>query len=276
MTSQPLSFDRVADIYDATRALPDHVLATIAQTIVTATNAAEASRFLELGVGTGRIALPLLQYGFSYTGVDISPAMIDVLRTKAGDFEKLTLVEADVTQLPFADASFDVALTVHLLHLVPDWRRVLSEIRRVLTPDGYYIYGSDGSVDGQPAGAIRRQWRDVVRELGADARPEHGTREAVQTELIETGALLASYRVVQWEDEVAPGQLLEAIRRRTFSQSWHVPDDLMEEAHRRMIDWATEQYRDLTKPVSNIFEFGFDMAWWPPSSQDPNMERQEE
>jgi len=59
---------------------------------------------------------------------------------------------------------------------------------------------------------------------------------------------------------VAPGQLLEAIRRRTFSQSWHVPDDLMEEAHRRMIDWATEQYRDLTKPVSNIFEFGFDMA----------------
>jgi ubiquinone/menaquinone biosynthesis C-methylase UbiE len=276
MTSQPLSFDRVADIYDATRALPDHVLATIAQTIVTATNAAEASRFLELGVGTGRIALPLLQYGFSYTGVDISPAMIDVLRTKAGDFEKLTLVEADVTQLPFADASFDVALTVHLLHLVPDWRRVLSEIRRVLTPDGYYIYGSDGSVDGQPAGAIRRQWRDVVRELGADARPEHGTREAVQTELIETGALLASYRVVQWEDEVAPGQLLEAIRRRTFSQSWHVPDDLMEEAHRRMIDWATEQYRDLTKPVSNIFQFGFDMAWWPPSSQDPNMERQEE
>ena len=107
MTSQPLSFDRVADIYDATRALPDHVLATIAQTIVTATNAAEASRFLELGVGTGRIALPLLQYGFSYTGVDISPAMIDVLRTKAGDFEKLTLVEADVTQLTFADASFD-------------------------------------------------------------------------------------------------------------------------------------------------------------------------
>ncbi len=276
MTSQPLSFDRVADIYDATRALPDHVLATIAQTIVTATNAAEASRFLELGVGTGRIALPLLQYGFSYTGVDISPAMIDVLRTKAGDFEKLTLVEADVTQLPFADASFDVALTVHLLHLVPDWRRVLSEIRRVLTPDGYYIYGSDGSVDGQPAGAIRRQWRDVVRELGADARPEHGTREAVQTELIETGALLASYRVVQWEDEVAPGQLLEAIRLRTFSQSWQVPDDVMEEAHRRMIDWATEQYRDLTKPVSNIFEFGFDMAWWPPSSQDPNMERQEE
>jgi ubiquinone/menaquinone biosynthesis C-methylase UbiE len=276
MTSQPLSFDRVADIYDATRALPDHVLATIAQTIVTATNAAEASRFLELGVGTGRIALPLLQYGFSYTGVDISPAMIDVLRTKAGDFEKLTLVEADVTQLPFADASFDVALTVHLLHLVPDWRRVLSEIRRVLTPDGYYIYGSDGSVDGQPAGAIRRQWRDVVRELGADARPEHGTREAVQTELIETGALLASYRVVQWEDEVAPGQLLEAIRLRTFSQSWQVPDDVMEEAHRRMIDWATEQYRDLTKPVSNIFQFGFDMAWWPPSSQDPNMERQEE
>jgi len=270
------NFDRVADIYDATRALPDHVLATIAQTIVTATNAAEASRFLELGVGTGRIALPLLQYGFSYTGVDISPAMIDVLRTKAGDFEKLTLVEADVTQLPFADASFDVALTVHLLHLVPDWRRVLSEIRRVLTPDGYYIYGSDGSVDGQPAGAIRRQWRDVVRELGADARPKHGTREAVQTELIETGALLASYRVVQWEDEVAPGQLLEAIRRRTFSQSWQVPDDVMEEAHRRMIDWATEQYRDLTKPVSNIFEFGFDMAWWPPSSQDPNMERQEE
>jgi ubiquinone/menaquinone biosynthesis C-methylase UbiE len=267
MTSQSLSFDRVADVYDSTRGLPDHVLRTVAQTIVTATAATQESRFLELGVGTGRIALPLLEFGFPYTGVDISEAMLDRLRAKiAGSAPRLTLIEADVTELPFAGESFDVAFTVHVLHLVPEWTRVLSEIRRVLAPGGYYINAGNRSADGQPGSLIRRQWRDFVRDIGAEPREENARREQVQTELIERGALLASYRVAQWQEEIVPGELFEAMRRRTFSQSWHLPDEVMEEAHRRMISWGAEQFGDLTKPVSNIEEFWLDMALWQPTA----------
>src|SRR5581483_8300610 len=118
-----MSFDRVADVYDATRALPAGVPDAIARRIEEATYAGPGTRFLELGVGTGRIAEPLIAAGYPYTGVDISADMLARLRAKAGNAPNLTIAEADITNLPFPDDSFDVALTVHVLHLVSDWHK---------------------------------------------------------------------------------------------------------------------------------------------------------
>ena len=64
-----MSFDRVADVYDATRALPEGVPGAITRRIEEATYAGPETRFLELGVGTGRIAEPLIAAGYPYTGV---------------------------------------------------------------------------------------------------------------------------------------------------------------------------------------------------------------
>jgi ubiquinone/menaquinone biosynthesis C-methylase UbiE len=44
------------------------------------------------------------------------------------------LVLADATRLPFRDASADVVVEVHVLHLVPAWKQALRELRRVLAP----------------------------------------------------------------------------------------------------------------------------------------------
>jgi SAM-dependent methyltransferase len=259
-----VNFDRVADIYDATRGLPEDVLQTVAEAIVRATNAGPSTRFLELGVGTGRIALPLVSRGFPYTGVDISAEMMQRLMAKApADAGNLTLVEGDVTDLPFGDDAFDVVLTVHLLHLVPEWRTALSEIQRVLAPGGAFVHGGNAHVPGAPGGEIRRQWRDISRSLGAPLRPEYGSREAVEAALIESGARLAVYRVVRWQAEVRPLELIESIHRRTFSQSWEVPDDIMDEAHERMLQWARERFDDPAQPVATEEEFGFMLARWP-------------
>ena len=50
---------------------------------------------LEMGVGTGRLALPIADRGLDVTGLDASSAMLDVLRAKPGA-ERLTLVEGDM------------------------------------------------------------------------------------------------------------------------------------------------------------------------------------
>src|SRR5436189_213310 len=55
-----LSFDPVAHIYDATRGYPVEVAQRIAQAIETTTGATPATTFLEVGIGTGRIAYPLV------------------------------------------------------------------------------------------------------------------------------------------------------------------------------------------------------------------------
>src|SRR5215210_1189610 len=80
-----VSFDRAAEYYDATRGYHTGSDARIRDAIVALTRSGPATRLLELGVGTGRIALPFIRAGYDYTGVDISLAMMDRLVAKLAD-----------------------------------------------------------------------------------------------------------------------------------------------------------------------------------------------
>src|SRR5579872_5447621 len=80
MTS--ISFDRAVGFYDATRGYPPGVDEHIADAIVAAVAATAKTRFLEMGIGTGRIAFPLIKRGYHYTGIDLSAAMMERLREK--------------------------------------------------------------------------------------------------------------------------------------------------------------------------------------------------
>ncbi len=77
-----LSFDPAARFYDATRGYPDDVALKIAQAIDVAAQGTPQTAYLEVGVGTGRIAVPLASLGRGYTGVDISEKMLAQLETK--------------------------------------------------------------------------------------------------------------------------------------------------------------------------------------------------
>jgi ubiquinone/menaquinone biosynthesis C-methylase UbiE len=134
-------FDRASSFYDATRSLPPGVAEQVRDQIARCTGAGRNTRFLEIGVGTGRIALPFVQIGADYTGADLSLLMMEVLRKKLAAMPegpgRLKLALADAMALPFADASFDVIIMIHLLHLVSDWRQTLRECRRVLCDGGW-------------------------------------------------------------------------------------------------------------------------------------------
>src|SRR5258708_22817299 len=80
-----LSFDPVAHVYDATRGYPTGVAQQIAQSIADAVKATPHTKFLEVGIGTGRIAFPLASRGHMYTGVDISERMVEQLDAKLAD-----------------------------------------------------------------------------------------------------------------------------------------------------------------------------------------------
>src|SRR5262245_29942346 len=78
----PVSFDRAAEYYDTTRGYAAGSAERIRDAIVAYIGAERDARFLELGVGTGRIALPFIRAGDHYTGVDISQAMLERLSGK--------------------------------------------------------------------------------------------------------------------------------------------------------------------------------------------------
>src|SRR2546428_6035257 len=127
-----ISFDRVAAVYDETRGLPP---TPMAKAIGVLAEELQGKRVLEIGVGTGRYAVPLQKSGIEVIGVDIAPKMV------ARGLEKglRDVVFADGARLPFRDATFDAVASNHVLHLVPDWRGVLGEAHRVLRDGGPYF-----------------------------------------------------------------------------------------------------------------------------------------
>lgn len=87
---------------------------------------------LEVGVGTGRFAVPL---GIK-VAVEPAKAMADIARKRG-----IQVCEARAEKLPFGDSSFDFVLMVTTLCFVQDPIQALNEVRKVLRPGGHNIIG---------------------------------------------------------------------------------------------------------------------------------------
>ena len=135
------SFDRIAHCYDATRAMPDAAHAGVTAGLVRTLRAATlAPRLLEIGVGTGRIAVPLARSGIDVVGIDVAPAMLAQLRTRRPG---LPVLLGEAARPPFRRRSFDAVLFVHVLHLVPDPEAALQAAGELLRPRGVMLYGRE-------------------------------------------------------------------------------------------------------------------------------------
>ncbi|MFC7400772.1 class I SAM-dependent DNA methyltransferase [Citricoccus sp. GCM10030269] len=98
----------------------------------------QGRRILDAGCGSGPLAEELRARGALMTGLDGSPAMIELARRRLGD--EVPLHVADLGQpLPFGDESFDDVVASLVLHYLEDWEGPLAEIRRVLKPGGRLI-----------------------------------------------------------------------------------------------------------------------------------------
>jgi SAM-dependent methyltransferase len=96
---------------------------------------------LEVGFGNGKLVPMLLEFapGLAYTGVDISETMLAEAEAFNRDLVEAGRVRfrlASVEAIPFADRSFDRAVTVNTIYFWPEPVRGLAEIRRVLRPGG--------------------------------------------------------------------------------------------------------------------------------------------
>jgi SAM-dependent methyltransferase len=106
----------------------------------------ERGRLLDVGAGTGTLAWKAASRwpGVSVVASDASDGMLTLASGRAEDAgwgpERLSVVVADVGELPFETGSFDAVVSSFALQLVPDRLAALSEIRRVLRPGGMLAY----------------------------------------------------------------------------------------------------------------------------------------
>src|SRR5262249_53232700 len=105
------------------------------------------SRVLDLAAGTGRVAIPLTALGCRVVALDPARPMLDELAKKSPSLS-IPRVIADGARLPFTSARFDAVVIARLLYLVPEWKQVLTETRRLLAPGGRLLHEwSNGDAD---------------------------------------------------------------------------------------------------------------------------------
>ncbi len=101
-------------------------------------------RILEIGPGLGHHALPIassLSPDGTLEVVDIQQEMLDALgrRAIAAGISKIVAKQADAQKLPYSDATFDAAYMSGVLGEIPDQGAALSELHRVLKPEGRLV-----------------------------------------------------------------------------------------------------------------------------------------
>jgi ubiquinone/menaquinone biosynthesis C-methylase UbiE len=110
---------------------------------------------LEVGCGTGEFAARLLGEHPTATLVATDQSMRMVNLTRKGGVDARV---ADVMDLPFDDARFDVVVAMWMLYHVPDLYRALAQVRRVLRPGGLFVAATNGD----------EHLADLLREAGGD------------------------------------------------------------------------------------------------------------
>ncbi|RPJ02187.1 MAG: class I SAM-dependent methyltransferase [Chloroflexi bacterium] len=226
--SSSIGFDRAADYYDETRGFPPGEEGNIAVLYCRAGNLTADSRVLEIGVGTGRIALPLAGHVRAVFGIDLSPAMLNRLRAKQRG-EPIYITVGDATRLPFPSGSVDAVAAAHVFHLISDWPAALREVARVLTPGGVLLDGGNDSGLRNEADALLWDAWDAV--AGSYTRRTVGVqREDIDSFLPNAGWRQMGDRLVHRYSIVhAPQIFLDRLERRVWSSLWSMPDEVIEQ-----------------------------------------------
>ena len=159
------AYRRWANVYDA---VFGGISAFGRRRAVEAVNALPGSKVLEVGVGTG-LALPHYARTKRITGIDLSAEMLDRARARVRD-EKLmnvdALIEVDAEATGLEDCSFDIAVAMFVASVVPNPRRLLAEMRRVVRPGGHLLFVNHFAANRGPRWWVERALAPASRKLG--------------------------------------------------------------------------------------------------------------
>lgn len=173
------------------------------------------ARILDVGCGTGQLAAAIAACGYTVFGLDLSPGMV----RKARDRGLEGTYSGVGTALPFADNTFDLAITVATLHHLEVPERVFgttAEMGRVVRPGGFVVLWDHNPANPywpilmkrvpQDSGTERLVPMDEMLEAVRSARlqPYRVFRSGLTPDFLPE-QLMAPWRVVERIVEVTPG-----------------------------------------------------------------------
>jgi SAM-dependent methyltransferase len=230
-------FDQAAGFYDRTRQLPAETAA--AQTAQLAGEIAGVTGpVLEIGVGTGRIAVPLAEAGIQVLGVDLSAPMLGALAAKES---AVAAARASATALPVRAHSVGAVIACHVLHLISDWQLAVEQALLALRPRGVLL-----ATRGRALGTIAYELQQRVRE--AAGVPDTVTGLDDLDELDEfmrgRGAQVDHLPSIPNPQIRSAAEFLRLVDDNAFAWTWELPAQRRRQAVAQTLAWVAQTIGD--------------------------------
>jgi SAM-dependent methyltransferase len=177
-------------------------------------------RVLDVGCGTGTLAVALAERGARAWGVDTSEEMLEQARRRRQ--MDVAFKRAPAEELPFKNGWFERAVFRLVVHTV-DRPRAFAEVRRVLVPAGRVVIATF-----DPAHFDHYWLNDLFPEVAAIDRARFPTQEELVAELETVGFEPARVIKLSQEGRLTRDQALERIRGRFISTLQLIPEDEFE------------------------------------------------
>lgn len=244
---QRVDFSANASVYDNRHGAilaPD-----IAHDLVSRGELPREGRVLDVGAGTGRVAIAFAAIGFKTVALDPALPMLGELRRKAPD-SQIHAVAGEGTRLPFIASHFDAVILARVLYLMADWQMVLRQTYDMLKPGGCLFHEWANGEAGEAWVQIREMSRTLFEEAGVNNPFHPGALSEAEVDDFLVGLGLDRRN----ELRIGPGptmtlrDFVEKIVSGEFSYIWNVPTHVRKSCLPRLRRWSEITF-DLERSV---------------------------
>ncbi|WP_292749424.1 class I SAM-dependent methyltransferase [Nostoc sp. NMS4] len=188
----------------------------------------------------------------------------------------LNLIHGDASQLPFSDNSFDVVLTVHMIHTVSDWRVFLDNIDRVLNYRGFYLncqwitpparrefegYFRDILSKYEGTKQESQSIDTVIHKIDVEAYLQPKSIDTVihkidvEAYLQQKGYVSNYFVAKEWRVSNTVEELLSFFKARAYGLCWRVSDEIFHQVINEFEEFCINHYGSLKTNLSSEAKF---------------------
>jgi len=161
-------------------------------------------RILEVGPGTGRFSINLVECADTYFAADLSSKMLQFARERLlhATSNEIEMCQASFYSLPFHESSFDALFSVNVLNHVPDIEAALAEISRVLKPGGKFLvsFANASSFFLPAALVVNKRGNALGKQVYSQWRPFRSFTRMVEKAGLDINEIRGNVHIPKWLD----------------------------------------------------------------------------